>query len=226
VEKINIFISIGKTSTDEQDEFAKSIEQYLRDHNLIPRAVNRTDFTSSQPLKFIKQLMNQCSGVIVIAFERTYIIDGIEQQGRENKRFIKNETLPTVWNQIEATMAYVLGQPLLMIAQSDLHVEGLLENDYDWFVQKVNINASTLHSRQFEGTFSDWRKRVESYHQNKQKNTYMPQKDVDMSKLTIRQIVGSLNAGQFWGLVVAIILIISTMSTLAFNLGILSTHKP
>ena len=226
MEPVDIFISIGKTSTNEQEEFALSIEQYLRDHSLVPRAVGRSEFPSSQPLKFIEQLMNQCSGTIIIAFERTYIKEGIDKRGSKTESQIKNETLPTVWNQIEAAMAYVLGQPILVIAESGLHVEGLLENHYDWYVQKVNINASTLHSRQFEGTFSDWMKRVELYHQNKQKVPDMPFNNVDMSMLTVHQLVGSLKPGQFWGLIAALILIIPSISALAFNLGILSTHKP
>jgi hypothetical protein len=224
MEPINIFISIGKTSTNEQEEFALSIEQYLRDHGLIPRAVGRSEFPSSQPLKFIEQTMNMCSGTIIIAFERTYIKEGIEKRGSKNERLIKNEPLPTVWNQIEAAMAYVLRHPILVIAEGDLHVEGLLENHYDWYVQKVDIDASTLHSRQFEGIFSDWLKRVELYHQNKQMMPDLTPKSVDLSTFTISQIIGSLKPAQFWGLVAAAILIISSITTLAFKLGVLSTN--
>jgi len=142
---INVFVSLGRTSTPEQEKFVSSIEQYLRDNGLEPRAVGRTAFSSLQPLKFVEQLMHECSGTIIIAFERTHIQEGKERRGSNAEKVIQDVKLPTVWNQIEAVMAYVLDHPLLVIVEHGIHSEGLLETGYDWYVQWVKLDTTTLN---------------------------------------------------------------------------------
>ena len=56
----------------------------------------------------------------------------------EGANLLENEGLPTVWNQIEAAMAYTLGRPLLVIVEDGLVSEGLLEGKYDWIVQSFH----------------------------------------------------------------------------------------
>lgn len=160
---VDVFLSFGRTSTPEQEAFVSAIEQYLHQNGLTPRAIGRSEFSSLQPLKFIEQVMRQCSGTVVLAFERVHIEQGIERQGSEDEAPIRYQKLPTVWNQIEAAMAYVLGHPLLVIVEKGLRNEGLLEFGYDWFVQWVKIDPSIVQSREFIGVFADWKKRVMAY---------------------------------------------------------------
>jgi hypothetical protein len=164
----NVFISVGRTSTPEQEEFVYSFEQFLIGNGFTPRTVGRTDFSSLQPLKFIKQLMKQCSGTVVIAFERIHIQGGLERRGSGTKTVIRNENIPTVWNHIEAGMAYVLGHPLLVIAEQGLRIEGVLESDHDWYIQWVDINIPISSNREFAGIFTDWKKQVNEYNQTKE----------------------------------------------------------
>lgn len=165
---IDVFMSVGRTSTAAQEEFVSEIEQYLRDSGLTPRTVGRTDFSSLQPLKSIKQLMNQCAGTVVIAFERIHIQEGLERRGSGTEKLIRNESLPTVWNQIEAGMAYVLGHPLLVIVEQGLRSEGLLETGYDWYIQWVDTDVSIVNDQEFAEIFADWKKRVDEHNQTKE----------------------------------------------------------
>ena len=159
----HVFMSIGRTWTPKQAQFVEELVQYLRDQNLTPRALNRTDFSSSRPLDKVAEIMEQCSGTVIIAFERRHIEKAVEMRGSEHPKEIENANLPTVWNQIEASQAYTLGQPLLVIAEHGLYSEGLLEEKYDWFVQWVDIDRSTLYKRDFSGVVADWRNRVEAF---------------------------------------------------------------
>lgn len=163
---IDVFISVGSTSKPEQEAFIQAVEQFLRDSGLNPRCVGRTDFSSVQPLKFIEQIMSQCSGTVVIALERIHIQDGLEKRGGEAEKLLSNVNMSTVWNQIEAGMAYLLGHPLLVIVERGLRKEGLLEPGYDWYIQSVDIDTSILHSREFAGVFADWKRRVDDFHAN------------------------------------------------------------
>ena len=151
----DVFLSIGRIYTKEQEVFVSAIEDYLRENGLTPRALGRTDFSSQQPLKFIEEVMRECSGTVVIAFERLHIQNAIEFRTGDSEREHSNVKIPSVWNQIEAGMAYVLGHPLLVIMEKGLKSDGILEFGYDWYVQHVEIDSKVLEGREFIGVFED-----------------------------------------------------------------------
>lgn len=159
---VDVFLSVGRTSTPQQEEFVKEVQAMLRAEGLNPRTVGRTDFTSEKPLKTILEVMQNCQGTVVIAFERLHIDHGTELAGGVNASVLENVSLPTVWNQIEAAMAYALGHPLLAIAESRLRDEGFLENGYDWFVEWVDLDISSLTERNFAESIKAWKKRMEA----------------------------------------------------------------
>ncbi|UOE50759.1 hypothetical protein MTO98_06675 [Mucilaginibacter sp. SMC90] len=80
-----VFISVGGTTTPDQEAFVKYIEDRLRSENLVPNTIGRNTFSSDSPLKSIKDLMDECSGILVIALERTYFERGIEKRGSANE---------------------------------------------------------------------------------------------------------------------------------------------
>ena len=165
-----IFLSVGRTSTKEQEDFVKAVEDFLQNHGLIPQTLGRTFFSSMQPLKAVDDLMRQCYGVVIVAFERIQIEAGIEKRGSPEEHRLENTALPTVWNQIEAAMAYTLGHPLLVIIESGLRSEGLLERGYDWYVNWVNLSKAALNEREFQGVFSDWKRRVDEFYKELQED--------------------------------------------------------
>jgi hypothetical protein len=160
---MKIFLSVGRTSTPAQEDFVRSIEGYLQANGFIPQTVGRTYFSSLQPLKTIETLMNECCGTIIIAFERLYAAEAVERRGSAQVNPVNDIKLPTVWNQIEATMAYLREHPLLVIIEHGLKSEGLLEKGYDWYVQWVDLDKSVLMTPEFLGVFADWKKRAEQY---------------------------------------------------------------
>lgn len=220
---IDVFVSVGSNSKPEYEKFISEIEQFLRDNGLNPRAVGRTDFSAIQPLKFIEQVMNECSGTVVIAFERIHLEQGFEKRGSNAEKPLSNVNIPTVWNQIEPSMAYVLGHPLLVIVENGIRSEGLLETGYNWYVQWVDINASTIQKREFLGVFADWKKRVEEYKVNGKKGLSNKVTPIDPKELTISQIIGSLKPAQLWTIIGTIFTAIVAISGAAYKLG---TLKP
>jgi hypothetical protein len=182
----DIFLSVGRTSTQAHEGFVSEIETYLKINGLNSRAIGRNEFSVQQPLKHVMELMNECSGTVVIAFERIHIEKGTNQRNSDKVELIKDENLPTVWNQIEAAMAYTLGHPLLVIAESGLRKEGLLET-YDWYIQWVSLNKSALYTPEFTGLFLDWKKRVEKY---KPKSLDV----TDFDNMNVDQIIRSIQS--------------------------------
>lgn len=155
-----VFVSVGRAFTPEQEAFLSAFEHFLTDQGLAPQIVNRTVFSAGQPLKFIESLMTECAGTVVVAFERLYIREGQEKRGSEAERPLQEVKVPTVWNHIEAAMAYVLKHPILVVVEDGLRSDGLLEAGYDWYVQTIPLDPARLADREFVGRFSDWKTRV------------------------------------------------------------------
>jgi hypothetical protein len=158
-----IFLSVGRAATTEQGSFVEAVEELLKEYHLQPRTIGRTDFTTEKPLKKILSVMKSCSGTVIIAFERFNYEHGVELRGGPEETSLTNVSLPTVWNQVEAGMAYALNHPLLAIAETNLHNEGLLEDGYDWFINWVELTPASLRSAEFISTFEKWVKNVEKY---------------------------------------------------------------
>jgi hypothetical protein len=161
---IKVFVSVGRTSTPQQEQFVSGIETHMLDHGLTPQALGRNYWSSQQPLRAIDELMGQCAGVAIIGFERVRVVEAVDRRGSTSERALSPFALPTVWNQIEAAMAYARGLPLLVVVEEDLRAEGLLETGYDWYVKRVAVSAQATADREFLGIFDDWRSRVEAYH--------------------------------------------------------------
>ena len=86
----NIFISVGGTANEKQESFVSAIESRLKNENLIPNTVGRNKFSCDSPLKTIVELLDEGSGTIIIALERTYFPMGIEKRGRRMESTISD----------------------------------------------------------------------------------------------------------------------------------------
>jgi hypothetical protein len=178
-----IFLSIGRTENKQHQQLVETVENYLKMNDLLPQTVGRTYFSSKQPLVAVKELMHECAGSIILAYERTHLIEAVERRGSAQEARLEGLNLPTVWNQIEAAMAYTLGHPLMVLVEDGLKYEGLLEMGYDWYVMHVNLEESLLASAEFQGVFADWKRRVLAYQAQKEQQkergeTAVPQPQV------------------------------------------------
>jgi hypothetical protein len=151
---------VGTPFNETQETFISAIEQYLRANDLEPQTVGRTVFPSIQPLKAVNELMQECHGTIVVALERSYLSDATERRESPKEVALKDVKLATPWTQIEAAMAYANGHPLMVLVENGVKGEGLLEQDYDWYVLEVDSSSPPIDNVRFQGTIADWKKRV------------------------------------------------------------------
>lgn len=215
----NIFLSVGKTATPEQEGFVCAIEKHLRVNGMVPKTVGRSAFSSGQPLKLVQELMRQCSGTVIIAFERTFIESGVDRRGSPDAAALRGATLPTVWNQIEAAMAYVNGHPLLVIVEQGLRSEGLLEPEYDWYVQRCELDQSVLGSAEFTGVFVDWKRRVEEFAANNTETSNNTQASITTEKLTLSALLRALTVPQVWAILSSAAGLLVAVAAAAFKFG-------
>lgn len=205
---LDVFLSVGGTSTAEQETFVRAVEDRLRSEGLVPHAVGRNTFSSDAPLRTVTELMDKCSGTVVIALERSYFPTGIDKRGGPKETALTDVRLPTPWNQIEAAMSYAHGLPLMVIVEAGLKSEGLLEHGYDWYVQWVKPEVTALHSNEFNGVLASWKEKM--VNGPKKAPAAKPP-----SELTVGELIICLKPGQLWAVLVALAALVAG----AFALG-------
>lgn len=196
-----VFLSVGGTANDEQENFVRAVETRLNSEGLISYTIGRNKFSVDAPLKSIEELMDECVGTVVLALERTYFPEGIEKRNGENETAISNILLPTPWNQIEAAMAYSRRLPLLVIVQKGLKHEGLLEAGNDWYVHTIPMEEGYLYSSQFDDMLKSWKRNIDR--KASIKTDASTDKLTDVSKMTVGQIVVALKPSHLWSILVS-----------------------
>lgn len=207
--ELHVFVSVGGTANDAQESFVRAVEDRLRSEGLIPHTVGRNTFSSDSPFKAVTELMNRCSGVVVIALERLYCAQGSEKRGGPSESPLANVKLATAWNQVEAAMAYSRGVPLLVLVEDGLRADGLLEKGFDWYVQTVKLDQSSLHTQVFNGVLASWKEKLSPRTKQQASGTANP------GELTVGQLLGALKPGQLWSVLAALAAVV----TAAFALG-------
>jgi hypothetical protein len=163
-DNLKVFVSVGRTRDRAQDEFVAAIEERIRAQGLRPCTVGRNYFTDELALKAVIDLMKECHGAVVIAFERYHYSSGTEFRDHPHRQQAFSDVrLPTVWNQTEAAMAYVHGLPTLLVAEEGLRKEGFFEHEYPWPVNWMNLTAAALGSERFAGAFAGWMRKVREH---------------------------------------------------------------
>lgn len=212
----DVFLSVGQTWTEEQETFVGALESLLEANGLTPRTVGRTDFSASAPLKRIVELMETTSGTVVCAFERTRSEVMVEKFGSDFERRARDIKLPIVWNQIEAAMTYTRKQPLLVVVERGLKIEGLLAESYDWYVLTVDVSGTSLQSKEAHAVVSDWSQKVRLYNAS---GARTDQSSLDATKLTVKDLVTRLPVGQAWAVLAALLVLVAAVATIAYQAG-------
>jgi hypothetical protein len=152
-----IFISMGTPYTENYTGFRDGLERFLRDQCAAdPRIIGRNEYPAGSPLTKIKEVMQTCSGVIVVAYERKYLNDGVERRTGDNPRALVNSSYTTPWNHIESSMAFTLDIPLYIICEKGLIEEGLIETKVDWYVQYADIAPQSLSRSEVAESLRNW----------------------------------------------------------------------
>jgi hypothetical protein len=210
---MDVFVSVGTGLNPKHETFVAAVEARLRSEGLNPCTVGRNVFSTDPPLRTVTDLMDRCHGTVVIATERYFVPNGVERRGSERETPLKNVAFTTSWNQIEAAMGYARGHPLLVLVDSSLKADGLLEQGNEWFVQRLDTIPQALNSIQFNGVLADWRDRVQARATAAPEPGRTSESPADMS---ITALLGALRVEQLWKVGSALIAAVAA----AFALGV------
>jgi hypothetical protein len=152
-----VFVSMGTPYTPVYAQFRDELESFLRDScGVNPRIMGKNEYPSGSPLEHIRDVMRQCAGVMIVAYERKYVKSGVEKRGATAAQKIDNCSYTTPWNHIESAIAYSLELPLYIICQKGLSEEGLIESKIDWYVQHVDIAPGALSKPELIESIRAW----------------------------------------------------------------------
>jgi hypothetical protein len=200
-----IFVSVGNVDrlSPEQKAFRDQVYEHLQRSGLIERVLLSVEWSSTKPLQAIQNVINECSGAIILAFERDRFPLPEGNSGREAR-------FPTVWNQIEAALAYTRGLPVLVIAEEGLREDGLLATRYDWSVYHTKLLPGELKSSRFQEWFGRWRSQL----------TEGNFRSFDPGKLTtLGDLVRNVRMEQAGAVVGAIVAVLAAVATVAYRVG-------
>ena len=205
MDKPRVFLSVGSTGTTLQREATETIFAVIEAAGLSPRQMEKNEWSSEQPLRAIRKVIDQCHGAVIIAFTRYEFPVGIEHAKNDAKIDLSDARFPTVWNQIEAALAYSRSMPLLVVCEQGLREDGLLEGKYDWKVFPTTFEPHELRSERFLGYVGSWKQLVDEHVTAHAKISTPAQADnvadvlakaslADLAKLPLSRVVAALSA--------------------------------
>ena len=86
---------------------------------------------------------------------------------------------------------------MLVIVADGIRSEGLLEPGYDWYVQRVAPLAASLHSNEFNAVLASWKQKIVDTPRKKAAS-------IDLSDMTVGQIVATIKPAHLWSVLVAL----------------------
>jgi hypothetical protein len=166
---ISVFVSRPNSLDENQDLTMKRIDELLEARGLRARTIGKTDFPNVSPMKAVEQLMRQCSGAVILGFPQTVMYEGVSKPGTSNEAILKNTILPTPWNHIEASMAFMLDLPLLVIRDRGLEGGIFDVGTTGNFIHTFPLNTQEwLGNQSFLQPFNEWHREVVEYTKIKQ----------------------------------------------------------
>lgn len=123
-----VFVSVQATCNVYQQAVVEQVYAALHALALAPVRVNKSQ-EGYDPLPEIRELMLRCKGALIIALERFRCSSGVEYPDSPFATSYTDYRSSTIWNHIEAAMAYQAGLPILILRERGLHQAGMLAKE-------------------------------------------------------------------------------------------------
>ena len=157
--KIPIFLSSPTSLSAPQEASRKVIVDLLKELNLEPRALGRSDYPTELPLREVLVIAKHCAGGIILGFKQFMASGGILKPGTKfEKATVEQVMFPTPWNHLEAGILFSLGRPLMVFKE-----KGISGGVFDHGVTDVFVNdmpTSGTQKNHLREAMLKWRDRV------------------------------------------------------------------
>lgn len=139
IDTIPVFFSLGTPHTETQMAYIEELKTHLLKYQIDLRTLDDDDWNDQDPLVPILNKMEKCFGCLVLAMERFYVNEGILKRGSQQESKVSDQGYATPWSHIEATLAYQLKLPFIILKEESLKKEGMLDDNlFEWRIVKIN----------------------------------------------------------------------------------------
>jgi hypothetical protein len=210
---MKVFLSVGATYSEQQERFVSAFELFLSQNSCERLTVGRGTFTARQPILQARDLMETVDAIVVLAFTRTEVKLSVEKPGSPEATEIKNVKYPTIWNQLEAAMAFGLKIPLLVVVERGLHQEAMLKDRLEFRALTTPLDPEFFSTAEFKGVFADFKRIVNDrakVTENKRAKTAL---------LSVGDLLRDLRPDQLWKALAAVGTLLAAVAAAAYWVG-------
>ena len=112
---VKVFLSAPSVTTADQRGLIELVVGAMQAAGLTVDRLARDDYQAASPLAAVRQVMAQCSGLVVVGLPQLIVTNGRWRDGTPEEKAVDGLQLSTPWNQIEAGMAAALGLPIFVV---------------------------------------------------------------------------------------------------------------
>lgn len=211
---MKVFLSVGATYSTDQERFVRAFEVFLSQNGCERLTVGRGNYGAQQPILQTRDLMERAEAVVVLAFTRLIVKKAIEKPGSKDETEIRNIKYPTIWNQLEASMAFGLKRPLLVILEEGVHQEAMLKDRLEFRVWVAPLDPGLFRSDKFKGAFADFKRIAVERAAGRSTD-----RNARVTSVTIGELIQDLRPDQLWKVGAALLGLLSALTAGAFWLG-------
>jgi hypothetical protein len=160
--KIPVFVSCPTQLNQKQQSAREVIIRELKILGMEPRALGRTDYPSSFPLKEVLVIAKHCSGGVILGFEQFFTLSGIWKRGTiEETNTSSSVAFSTPWNQLETGILFTLEIPLLVFREEVIYGGVFDAGVTDVFIHKMPMGRlSRVTKNALHEVFLNWQRKV------------------------------------------------------------------
>lgn len=163
-----VFLSYPKPFDKRQHAFVQTLSEHLIARDFAPRTLGVTDYNNQAPLKAIRKIMMESYGLITVAFRRTYLKDATGNYRTDIDSLtpydLKDTWITSPWAHIEPAMAYQLGLPIMILRESGVVADGVLEKGVvGLYMPEFDLEKDAsdyLQSREWRHLIRNWESEV------------------------------------------------------------------
>ena len=210
---MKVFLSVGATYSEAQERFVGAFESFLSQNSCERLTVGRGNYSARQPILEARDLMEAADAVVVLAFTRLEVKKAVDKADSPEAKEVKNTRYPTIWNQLEAAMAFGLKIPLLVIVEQGLHQEAMLKDRLEFRALTTPLDPGYFATSEFKGIFADFKRIAIERAQSTERSR------PHTASLTVGELVRDLRPDQIWKTVAAVAGLLAAIATAAYWVG-------
>lgn len=163
--RIPIFLSCPTVLSERQKLAREQVLRQLRELQLEPRALGRSDYPTDFPLREVYVIAKHCSGGVILGFEQIWVKVAEWRRQTPERATKRSFAMPTPWNQLEAGILFSLKLPLLIFKEQSITGGVFDEGVTDVFVHKMPIGRpGKVQKQALQEVFLKWHAKVQAHY--------------------------------------------------------------